>query len=291
MPPIRKPFEGEPLFPFELIHLTTKKQNDELPDHLHDRYELVYIHRGQGVFFIDQDWYEKKRGDLFLIPGNTIHRSLPRDEDPIVSSALFFAPSLLAAPSLGDGYDPLLAFEFARQRRTYRIELTESLISVVESALEQIGNELRERQPGFREAVRGITSRLLLAINRLIWAEKDFDLAAEASVGPVWMNDVLRRIDESPEAQNGLAALAQQANVSAPHFSRVFKRLTTMNLTQYVNAKRMIRAKELLRATELTVEEVSRSCGYETPAHFYRVFKTLTGLTPKSYRNAANLSV
>ncbi len=57
-----------------------------------------------------------------------------------------------------------------------------------------------------------------------------------------------------------------------------------MNLTQYANAKRMIRAKKLLRATELTIEEISRRCGYETTAHFYRMFKGLTGSTPKSYR-------
>lgn len=285
MPPIRKPFTDDPLFPFERTYRTVKKQTDELPDHLHDRYELVYIHRGQGVFFIDQDWYEKKRGDLFLIPGNTIHRSLPRDEDPILSSALFFAPALFAAPSLGDGYEALLAFDFARRKKTYRIELPETLIAVVESALAQIEAELQERQPGFREAVKGILAGLLLAVNRFILSEKEFELTAEPGVGPPWMNDVLRRIDESPEAENGLAALAHQANVSAPHFSRVFKRLTTMNLTQYVNAKRMIRAKELLRTTPLTIEEVSRGCGYETPTHFYRVFKALTGSTPKSYRS------
>lgn len=62
MKPFRKPFFGDPLFPFEINHKNIKKQDNELPDHLHDRYELVYVYQGKGTFFIDNTWYEKKVG-------------------------------------------------------------------------------------------------------------------------------------------------------------------------------------------------------------------------------------
>ncbi|WP_370656233.1 helix-turn-helix domain-containing protein [Paenibacillus pedocola] len=285
MKPIRKPFFGDPLFPFELAYKTVKKQINELPDHLHDRYELVYIHQGKGVFFIDNNWYEKKQGDLFIIPGNTIHHSLPHNEDPIVSSALFFAPPLLAMEPIDDSYHNLLCFDFARKKRAYRIEQPQYLISVTEAALEQIHQELEDKKTGYHEAVKLITCQLLLQINRFIRSVKERNPVGEPGVGPSWMKDVLRNIDEHPERENSLARLAEKANVSAPHFSRVFRQLTTMNVTQYVNAKRIILAKELLVRSDQNIIEISEQCGYETPTHFYRVFKALTGLTPNKYRN------
>jgi AraC-like DNA-binding protein len=282
--PIRKPFFGDPLFPFELAYKNVKKQNNELPDHLHDRYELVYIHQGKGVFFIDNTWYEKKKGDLFIIPGNTIHHSLPHNEDPIVSSALFFAPTLLAMEPIDDSYHSLLCFDFARNKKIYRIEQTESLISVTEAALEQIHGELEDRKAGYHEAVKLITCQLLLHINRFIQSVSGSSTAGEPGVGPFWIKEVLREIDEHPEREASLALLAEKANVSAPHFSRVFKQLTTMNVTQYVNAKRMIRAKELLTRTDNNIMDIAEQCGYETATHFYRIFKAFTGFTPNKYR-------
>ncbi|KZV06887.1 hypothetical protein F511_45633 [Dorcoceras hygrometricum] len=261
-----------------------RKQSSELPDHLHDRYELVYIHQGEGIFFIDQTWYEKKPGDLFVIPGNTIHHSLPRDDNPIVSSALFFAPALLSMKSADHSYNSLLCFEYARRKRSYRIELPESLKAITEHTLLQIQQELTERKSGYQEAVKLISCQYLLQINRYtesIRVQKDLPAA---SVGPYWMKEILHQIDEHPEQEASLSRLAERANVSAAHFSRVFRQLTTMNVTQYVNAKRIIRAKELLLMTDDSILEISERCGYETPTHFYRVFKALTGITPNKYR-------
>ncbi|MBY9078329.1 helix-turn-helix domain-containing protein [Paenibacillus sp. HN-1] len=284
MKPIRKPFFGDPLFPFEFAYKTIKKQSNELPDHLHDRYELVYIHQGKGVFFIDNTWYEKKEGDLFIIPGNTIHHSLPHNENPIVSSALYFAPTLLSLESIDDSYNSLLCFDFARKKKIYRIELPEALLSVTESSLEQIQQELAEQKSGYHDAVRLISCQLLLGINRHIQSIRGRNAIGEPGVGPSWMKEMLHEIDQHPEGEVTLARLAEKANVSAPHFSRVFRQLTTMNVTQYVNAKRIIRAKELLIRTNKNITEIAELCGYETPTHFYRVFKALTGFTPNKYR-------
>uniref|UniRef100_UPI00406BEBE4 helix-turn-helix domain-containing protein n=1 Tax=Paenibacillus sp. FSL R7-0345 TaxID=2954535 RepID=UPI00406BEBE4 len=63
-----------------------------------------------------------------------------------------------------------------------------------------------------------------------------------------------------------------------------------MNVTQYVNAKRIIRAKELLIRSDHKIADISEQCGYETPTHFYLMFKALTGITPHKYRqNQSNM--
>ncbi|WP_276357357.1 AraC family transcriptional regulator [Cohnella caldifontis] len=279
----RKPFFGDPLFPFQIVHKDKKSPEKELPDHLHDRYELVYVYAGQGTFFIDKTLYEKKPGDLFLIPGNTIHRSFPDPEDPIVSTALFFAPGMALAESFDDGYSNLRCFEAARTRKRYKMALPAEMRETAEKLLDEIEEELRQARLGYRQAVRIQLQRLLLLLNRHA-AEGWPDEGSDRRLGPSWLREALREIDDGLGRDLGLSKLAKAASVAPSHFSRVFKQYTGMNVTDYVNAKRIVRAKDLLLRSEAGVGEIAEACGFESLPHFHRVFKSLTGVTPKTYR-------
>jgi len=282
MRPIRKPFFGDPSFPFEIVHRATKYPQFELPDHLHDRCEIVYVHGGCGTFFIDDTLYEKKPGDLFLIPGGTIHRAFPDAADPIVSTAVFFAPAFVE-PAVPDGsYTPLGCFDQARRARRCRLVPPDPLRAQIEALLDEMHEELTGARPGCREAVRLALCRLLLLLNRHLLPERDG--APGSGVGPVWLRQALRAIDEKPEEAGSLSALAGQAGVSAAHFARVFKRYTGMSVTDFVNIKRIMKAKDLLRETDAGVGEVAERCGFDSLPHFHRVFKALTGMTPGAWR-------
>ncbi|THF73468.1 helix-turn-helix domain-containing protein [Cohnella fermenti] len=286
MNPYRKPFFGDPLFPFELVYHDKKSRARELPDHLHDRYELVYVHRGSGTFFIDKTFYEKKPGDLFVIPGNTIHRSTPDESDPYVTSALFFSPAFAKTESLDDSYSPLRSFETARKLKSYKLEMPEELRDAFETLLGKINLELRNKELGYREAVRLSLGDLLLRLNRHAASVLTEETSVDYGVGPGWMKEALRAIDESPERDAGLAEMSRRSAVTPPHFSRVFKQLTGMNLTDYVNAKRIILAKELLTGTDDSVGVIAERCGFGSLPHFHRVFKSLTGLSPAAYKKS-----
>lgn len=283
MKPYRKPFFGDPKFPFEIDYRTMKQQENELPDHIHDRYELVYIHSGKGIFFINHTWYEKAAGDLFIVPGNTIHHATPDAEKPYVSSAVFFAPAWIHSDSFDDSYSHLLCYELAKQQNSYKITLPDRLQDLMIESLQEIQAEMNEKRIGYHDAVKLLFSRLLLELNRYLHATGRI-APKSMRIAPAWMMDAITRIDKHPELDLGLATLATQANVSAAHFSRLFKKLTSMNITNYVNAKRVIKAKELLLYTDDNIQCIAETCGFETATHFYRVFKGLTGVTPKSYR-------
>ena len=289
MNPYRKPFFGDPLFPFELVYHDKKNPDRELPDHLHDRYELVYVHQGSGTFFIDKAFYEKKPGDLFVIPGNTIHRSTPDANDPYVTTALFFSPTFAKTESTGDSYSPLRSFEASRKHKSYKLELPEKLRADFESLLLQMDLELRQREPGYREAVRLLFGQLMLRLNRYSSSILTEDSAADHGVGPSWMREALRAIDEHPERDASLAEISRRSAVTPPHFSRVFKQLTGMNLTDYVNAKRIILAKEQLASTDDGVGVIAERCGFNSLPHFHRVFKSFTGMSPAAYKRSLHV--
>ncbi|RUS45680.1 helix-turn-helix domain-containing protein [Cohnella sp. AR92] len=281
MEPIRKPFVLDPIFPFEIVYKGVRYTENELPDHLHDLYELVYVHEGKGMIFIDHALYDKEPGDLFLIPGNTVHRSFPSDADPIVSTALFFAPSLLQPESLGDDYEPLLSFEAARGSKQYRLALSPSKRPKIEGILRSMSDEWRSRTPGYRHALRLYLQNLLLEVSRHPSSQAPSEPSA---FGPPWIRKALRDIHLDPVGCGGLSKLSDDACVSAAHFSRVFKQHTGMNVTDYVNAKRLILVKELLLSTDDTVETIAQACGFQGMRHFYQIFRKLTGTTPYAYR-------
>ncbi|MCM3782368.1 AraC family transcriptional regulator [Neobacillus mesonae] len=282
MQPIRKSFYLDPIFPFELVYKNIRHTENEWPAHLHDLYELVYIHEGKGTFFIDHALYDKEPGDLFLIPGNTVHRSFPSPSEPIVSTAIFFAPSLVQTYSLNDGYEPLKCFEIVDKMKQYKVVLPEPIKIRIEATIHVMQNELVEKNSGYRHALWLQLQNLLLELYRHPFANEAS--TPTTGFGPQWIQSSLQDINRNPVQCGGLSELAAKACVSPGHFSRVFKQLTGMNVTDYVNSKRLVQAKELLISTDDTIETIAQVCGFQGMRHFYQVFKKLTGVTPKTYR-------
>jgi AraC family transcriptional regulator len=83
-----------------------------------------------------------------------------------------------------------------------------------------------------------------------------------------------------------LAHLAQIADLSEYHFSRMFKRATGMSPSQYFIRLRMSRARHLLLETDGTIIDIGLEVGYSSPSHFSQVFRREVGITPSAYRQA-----
>ncbi|MFC5651850.1 AraC family transcriptional regulator [Paenibacillus solisilvae] len=282
MNPIRKQFNSTSQFPFELVHKDRKHPQDELPDHFHDWYEIVYVYHGCGTFFIDHTFYEMNKGDLFLIPGNTIHRAFPDSYDPVTSSALFFVPLIMQPANLGEVYSSLGCFEHAKKLKSYKLVIAEQDRNMLEGLIEAIHQEEEQQQLGHRQAALLYLGQLLLCLNRGYTPDSVYK--EDFNVGPIWMRQILQYIDSNPVNELSLAALSERASVSAAHFSRVFKQLTGMNVTDYVIAKRIVLAKELLLQSDDNISVIAEKSGFESLPHFHRMFKKATGITPAKYK-------
>lgn len=287
MNPIRKQFrQADPAFPFAFVYKDTKTSQSELPDHLHDWYELVYVYRGKGTFFIDQTFYDMQQGDLFAIPGNTIHRAFPDKEDPVTSTAVFFSPLLVQQATFGDSFAYMSGFEQSKKRKMYKLELPVEQQQAIDACLDRIRQELDARQPGYRHAVVLELQRILLLQNRRI-DPAERKPANRSDFGPRWMTEILQYMEDHLCDDIGLTALAQRASVTPAHFSRVFKQRIGMNVTEYMMTKRIVRAKDLLLETDGKINEIAETCGFESLPHFHRMFKRVLGVTPAAYRKSA----
>ncbi|SFB22415.1 AraC-type DNA-binding protein [Cohnella sp. OV330] len=284
MKPIFKPFTVAPSFPFSFVYRDTKTEQRELPDHLHDWYEMVYVHGGKGTFFIDRTFYDMQAGSLYLIPANTIHRAFPDAEDPVTSTALFFNPALVQAPSYGEPFSYMQCFDWSRQHRRHELKCSFALREEFERCLQEIDEELRGSEIGGRHAVSLLVQRILLSVHRELGVAGGGETNKPPAIGPLWMRDTLLYIDEHFSKEIGLRELSKRASVSPAHFSRVFKQMTGMNVTGFIAAKRIVKAKEMLIWTDQNVAQIAAACGFDSLPHFHRLFKRIAGGTPATYR-------
>jgi len=83
-----------------------------------------------------------------------------------------------------------------------------------------------------------------------------------------------------------IEALAELAELSPFHFSRVFKQATRMTPLQFVTRERMLQAQHLIRETSRSLIEIALEVGYISPSHFAQVFRRTVGMAPTQFRNA-----
>ena len=99
----------------------------------------------------------------------------------------------------------------------------------------------------------------------------------------------LRKIEDYVRA--GLAenisveTLAELAELSPFHFSRMFKQATGMTPLQFVTRERILRAQQLIRETSRSLIQIALEVGYSSPSHFAQVFRRTVGMAPTEFRN------
>jgi AraC-like DNA-binding protein len=283
MQPYRKSFDSPNFFPYFMDYKNTKSPQNELPNHLHDWVEIVYVYQGKGTFFVDNAFHDMRQGDVFMIPSNTIHQAFPDKEQPVTSTAIFFSPVLIQATILGEPFSYLQLFEMCKKRRYYKFSLSADQQQTLESEIASLYSEQLEQQVGFRHAiVSGLQQALLFLIRNC--PNGRHDAITKRDSGSKWIRHAFQYIENNLTNGIRLTDLARNASVAPAHFSRVFKKLTGINLTAFITQKKIIKAKELLHGTDEKIIYIAEQCGFESMPHFHRTFKRYVGMTPAEFR-------
>ncbi len=116
--------------------------------------------------------------------------------------------------------------------------------------------------------------------------ERDGPLAARGGMPAYKLRRVLDAMRAGLAEPFDLGRLAALAELSAFHFSRVFKQATGMAPSRYFVRLRMDEARRLLGETRRPVLDIGLSVGYASPSHFAQVFRASTGTAPSAWRAA-----
>lgn len=100
------------------------------------------------------------------------------------------------------------------------------------------------------------------------------------------LDEAIAYINKNLDKNLRVEDIATVVNISKYHFCRLFKSSMGISPYQYLLQQRIKRAKALLQSSsELSIADISLTCGFASQSHLCKCFRKFTGFTPKGYRN------
>lgn len=121
------------------------------------------------------------------------------------------------------------------------------------------------------------------------WYTNVIDIYAEGihkkslAIDSKHMQDILKYIDKDIKNVT-LNSAADKFKISTAHLSRMFKKQTGTNFSDYVTEKRLEYACNLLITTDMKISDIVATMGYGNINYFNKIFKLKYDLTPSQYR-------
>ena len=101
----------------------------------------------------------------------------------------------------------------------------------------------------------------------------------------------LRFIEANMNEKLDNVLLAENVNMAANSFARLFKTEMKITLHNFIQKRKIARACELFDHTNNTIEDIAFLLGFSDRYHFSRVFKTFTGVPPAKYKAGTILTL
>lgn len=232
-----------------------------------DEYQLLYITKGQGVFFSESGGRHKvKEGEMFLLFPGERHTYRP-DESTGWNEYWIGFNGRIMADWVKEGF-------FPKESPVFNVGLNEDLISLYKRAIVIADAQ----EANYQQALSGIACNLV-SMALYLSRNKDFsssDISAQINSAKIAVHENVSTI--TPEE------LARLVCMSYSKFRKIFKEYTGFAPSQYIQEVRINMAKEMLTNTSRSIKEIAFELGYENKDYFFTSFRKVAGMTPVGYR-------
>lgn len=234
------------------------------PPHIHSDIEIVYIKNGTTRAFCNGEEYLLKSGDIFMTFPNQVHHYSDCSED--CHSLL-----LIMNPSLVFGYTDTLMERTPTSAVYTPTENDQYLYEIIEMA--------------YKESLVNPDKNVIVALATAIIGKllKGYTFQDINSPNAL-IARILKYCSANFREEITIREIARELNISESHISHTFKNKLRVSFCDYINSMRLIEAARLLKDKNLTITEISSSCGFGTIRTFNRVFHKHFGVTPSEYR-------
>lgn len=259
MTPLKNPiFEIE-----ECVGLNIKNE-----EHFHDKYEIYYLVKGNVGYFISEKTYNITEGDIVIIPPNTLHKTVPKN-DQIRKRILLF---------LNDS--------FLKEFDSRDVSLWKDVSIIHSDKYDRIGvifNELLNEYKNKQNTafLKALTCELVVLLQR----EKERkDKSLEGGVSSKLISEIISYINNNHHKKVTLEDTAKLFFINASYLSRTFKERTGISFCDYLTNFRIKKALELLLGTDKNITQIAFDVGFNSTNHFCKVFKSIMKISPLQYK-------
>ncbi len=222
---------------------------------------LQYVRRGSGILIINEEMYQARAGDTFLLREgmNQIYYSNPDNQFERVW--INFRGELPRALIRLYGLEDFVVF-----RNTDSEPLLREIFSLCEAGLPA---------PDYQEQLE----HRLLSIAQLLAAHREEPPGADTSV-----EEIRLYIDHHITENLQLSQIAEAFSYSREHIVRLFRKNYGITPHQYLIQSKIRLAMNMLMENKKSIEEISDFLNFSAPQHFSSTFLRFTGYRPSAYR-------
>ena len=243
-------------------------------EHIHSAYELYFLLAGERRYFIDGELYNVAPGNLVVVPGNAIHKTLALNSKGYERYVLYFTEESLSDVRRDLGEDVFSHF---------------SSLGCVQFPPEQ-AVQMRERfERIFAEEAKNDVFSFSMKrslLGEIVSMALRYGVKKEcaADEGADTIQKVARHIGGCFAEPWTLEDAARMACMERTYFSKRFKALTGFNFSSYLTQLRLSAARQLLLNTDMNISEIAAHTGFSGSNYFGDVFLRVYGMSPKEYR-------
>ncbi len=265
------------------FNLSTGYKERSYQMHWHSYGEIIQVGPGDvNKFKVNQNSYDVVEGDFVLMWPMEMHAIIDadREESLVIQFSNAFVNSLFDLQRIMHFYRNLHVICINNHR-----ELVNELHGITDKMKEIFLSGAANRE--LRCCMLLMEFMLTLDEHREEFAP---ELSGETRNG--YEDDVYRRmVMVTDYIKNNLTAddlsqgtMAQMAGISRDYFSRIFKNVTGMNYSKWLNMIRLEKATELLTQKNMSLTEIAMLSGFQSIPSFNRVFHEEKGMAPGEYR-------
>ena len=236
--------------------------------HFHPDVEFYFLCAGKSSYFIDGKTISMEKGDLIIIPPNTIHISTALT-DRKRERILFYLSIDFIEKTVGKG-----AFDFSSPTLFHINDK-----SHIENTIYRILNEYDGEKNGI--LIESLLCEFLIFLSR-----KDNITARlfEQKVFSHSLSEILDYIKENYAEPITLTSVAEKFFWNPSYLSRLFKENTGFTFVTFLNKYRVINAIKMMQETDKNITEIAFLNGFNSSNSFCKVFKKIMGDSPFSYK-------
>lgn len=275
----------DPDYPFRISEQVLKK-SDNCKDsfHWHSFFEITYIHKGCGNYYVNGQKYDVSDGDIIIFNNVEPHGWNVCDEDMKALVMVFASEFVAERTSI---FDLEYLYPFVERGSNFRNKISkeDSITSEIGKMIMEIHGEWKAKHTGYKLMIKANVLRILTLLIRYSQDEtKSSKELQQKKLEMKRLQDAFDYIAMNYCEKLTLNEVAESVHMSPNYFSSYFGKVTNSTFSEYLVSLRLKKAKELMRTTTLSSKEIAAKCGFCNMSNFYRLFKKQSGISPRDKR-------
>ena len=250
------------------VHKKTINQRKYSYIHFHKDYELYYLINGTTTYLVGDQFFHLQRGNFVIIPP-----FVPHNTDSL--SCHNVERYVISFPSYFFNYAPFALDELCKM---VAISVPPTQSKLFLEMMQRIELELQVNDEIHHHLVNTYIQQIILLLYRYGYQYTNPPTPLESLI-----KGITEYINENYTSPLSLCSIASQFGISKSYLSQIYKDITGIGLNEYINYVRIEKASKLLSETNLTITEISFSCGFNDSNYFSTKFKKLKGISPLQY--------